>query len=159
MADAAATMRQVATPVWPDRYPYPVASLPRTWVPATSAAGRPRRTTRLTTLAKAQVAVAPTTIRVANSRRPAHQATPPSAGPAPRAPSCITTQTGGWMASGSSLTGRKSASSHRFGPPVAAAIADVPSTARPLVDWRHEHIEDPSDQEAETGAADHIEGV
>ena len=48
-----------ATPACPERYPSPEASGPRVRVLLISAAGRGRRTTRLTSLARAQLAVPP----------------------------------------------------------------------------------------------------
>ena len=90
-----------------------------------------RRTTRLTSFAAAQALVPPRRSRAASSPSPARQAVAALAGTAPKAPSCMTTQAGGYSASGRPLTARKALASAAPTRSRCTAPAVASSAARP----------------------------
>ena len=120
MAAVGPSPRIVAPPPWPApsrprharTYPWPVAGRPRIRTPVTNSPGRPRRTTRLTPFASRYALTPDPTRRTASPRRPATIAAPPATSGAPRAPDCITNQSGPCRRSGNRFTRRVATCSH-----------------------------------------------
>ncbi len=107
---AAMTVSVVATAACPDGNPRPLCWLPVTNTSASTSAGRPRLTTRLTSLHSAHTAV-PSIASASAAARFFGNARAAVTGTAPRLPACITTQAGRCNSGRCLLMKRKTCSS------------------------------------------------